>query len=87
MAFPFSSKLGTNHCPTDDEVLQIKALLVEPTLRLKGLDDEITKLQKAIDRLVEERSRVAAYLEDHKALISPVRRLPLDIIQELFVAC
>ncbi|KAJ6506711.1 hypothetical protein C8R45DRAFT_860669 [Mycena sanguinolenta] len=87
MASPFSSKLGTNHCPTDDEVLQIKALLVEPTLRLKGLDDEITKLQTAIDKLVEERSRVAAYIEDHEALISPVRRLPLDIIQELFVAC
>ncbi|KAF7376874.1 hypothetical protein MSAN_00105000 [Mycena sanguinolenta] len=87
MASPFVSRLGTNYCPTDEELLEINALLVEPTLRLKGLDGEITKLQKAIDQLAEERSRVAAYIEAHKALISPVRRLPLDVIQELFVAC
>ncbi|KAF7376850.1 hypothetical protein MSAN_00102500 [Mycena sanguinolenta] len=73
--------------PVHEEILEINALLVEPTLRLKGLDDEITKLQKAIDKLAEERSRVAVYIEAHKALLSPVRRLPLDIIQELFVAC
>ncbi|KAF7334819.1 hypothetical protein MSAN_02368600 [Mycena sanguinolenta] len=87
MASPFVSKLGTNYCPTDEEILEINALLVEPTLRMKGLDDEITDLQKAIDKLAEERGRVAAYVEAHKALLSPVRRLPLDIIQELFVAC
>ncbi|KAF7376780.1 hypothetical protein MSAN_00095300 [Mycena sanguinolenta] len=87
MASSFVSRLGTNYCPTDEEILEINALLVEPTLRLKGLDDEITKLQAAIDKLAEERSRVAAYVEGHRALISPVRRLPLDIIQELFVAC
>ncbi|KAF7334830.1 hypothetical protein MSAN_02369700 [Mycena sanguinolenta] len=84
---PIVSRLGTNYCPTDKEILELNALLVEPTLRLKGLDDEITKLQKAIDKLAEERGRVAAYVEAHKALLSPVRRLPLDIIQELFVAC
>ncbi|KAF7376871.1 F-box domain-containing protein [Mycena sanguinolenta] len=87
MASPFVSRLGTNYCPTDEEILEINALLVEPILRLKGLDDEITKFQKSIDQLAEERSRVAAYVEGHRALISPVRRLPLDVIQELFVAC
>ncbi|KAF7376865.1 hypothetical protein MSAN_00104000 [Mycena sanguinolenta] len=87
MASPFASRLGTNYCPSDEELLEINALLVEPTLQLKGLDDEITKLQKAIDKLAEERGRVAAYVEAHKALLSPIRRLPLDIVQELFVAC
>ncbi|KAJ7211823.1 hypothetical protein B0H12DRAFT_1195034, partial [Mycena haematopus] len=87
MVSPFVLRLGTNYCPTDEEVLEIKALLVEPTLQLKGLDDEITNLQKAIDNLAEERHRIGAYVEAHKALVSPIRRLPLDIIQELFVAC
>ncbi|KAJ7252136.1 hypothetical protein B0H12DRAFT_964446, partial [Mycena haematopus] len=87
MVSPFVPRLGTNYCPTDEEVLEIKALLAEPTLRLKELDDEITKLQRAIDKLAEERDRIGAYVEAHKALISPIRRLPLDIIKELFVAC
>ncbi|KAJ7442995.1 hypothetical protein FB451DRAFT_1057190, partial [Mycena latifolia] len=30
---------------------------------------------------------LSAYVDAHKALISPVRRLPLDIIQEIFTAC
>jgi hypothetical protein len=87
MASPFSPKLGTNYCPKDEEVIEIKNLLVEPTLRLKRLDDEIADLQKAIDKLAAERESLGTYVAAHKALISPVRRLPLDIIQEIFIAC
>ncbi|KAJ7765087.1 hypothetical protein DFH07DRAFT_1059019 [Mycena maculata] len=87
MSSPFAQKLGTNYCPTDDEVPEIKALLVEPTLKVKDLDDEIAELQKAIDKLIEERDSLVANVEAHRALISPARRLPLDIIQEIFVAC
>ncbi|KAJ7470999.1 hypothetical protein FB451DRAFT_324461 [Mycena latifolia] len=84
---PFASKFGTNHCPSDEEVAEIKVLLVNPTLQLRRLDDEIAAMQKAIDKLTEERDRIGAYVEAHNALISPVRRLPLDIIQEIFMAC
>ncbi|KAJ7140792.1 hypothetical protein C8R44DRAFT_761894 [Mycena epipterygia] len=87
MSSPFASKLGTNYCPTDEEMTEIQSLIVEPGLRLQRLDDEIADLQKAIDKLAEERASLDAYVEAHKALISPVRRLPLDVIQEIFVAC
>ncbi|KAJ7865781.1 hypothetical protein B0H13DRAFT_2281522 [Mycena leptocephala] len=87
MASPFAPQLGTNYCPTDDEVGEIKAFLIEPTLRLKRLDDEISDPQRAIDKLRAERESLGADVKAHRALISPVRRLPLDIIQEVFVAC
>ncbi|KAJ7160087.1 hypothetical protein C8R46DRAFT_1285428 [Mycena filopes] len=73
--------------PSDEEVAEITTLLVEPTLRLRRLDDEIADLQKAIDKLAEERDNLNAFVDAHKALLSPARRLPLDIIQEIFVAC
>lgn len=66
---------------------EIKAFLIEPTLRLKQLDDEISDLQRAIDKLRAERDSLGADVKAHRALISPVRQLPLDIIQEIFVAC
>jgi hypothetical protein len=47
----------------------------------------IVDLQKTIDKLVEERDGLGIYVDAHKALISPARRLPLDIVQEIFVAC
>ncbi|KAJ7022738.1 hypothetical protein C8F04DRAFT_971230 [Mycena alexandri] len=87
MASPFASQLGTNYSPNDEEVPKIEALLVEPALRLKRLEDEIGELQKALDKLAAERESLVAYVEGHKSLLSPVRRLPLDIIQEIFLAC
>ncbi|KAJ7270660.1 hypothetical protein B0H12DRAFT_1229156 [Mycena haematopus] len=55
--------------PTDEEVLEIRSLLVEPTLRLKSLDDKIADLQKSIDKLVEERVRLGSYrMENHRTL-------------------
>jgi hypothetical protein len=42
--FPIHPHLGTNYCPTDDEVGEIKAFLIEPALRLKQLDDDISDL-------------------------------------------
>ncbi|KAJ6562563.1 hypothetical protein B0H19DRAFT_1234134, partial [Mycena capillaripes] len=87
MSSPFAARLGTNYCPKDEEILDIKTLLVEPTLQLKRLDEKIADLQKAIDRLAAERDVLGAFMDGHKALISPVRRLPLDVIQEIFAAC
>ncbi|KAJ7785670.1 hypothetical protein B0H16DRAFT_1506 [Mycena metata] len=87
MTSPFASKLGTNYCPLDEEVLEIQRLLVEPLSRLKGINDKIAELQKTVDELTRERDSVSTYVEAHKALLSPLRRLPLDIIQEIFVAC
>ncbi|KAF7368653.1 hypothetical protein MVEN_00189500 [Mycena venus] len=87
MASPFASQLGSGYCPSNEEILQIKELLIEPTLRMKELDDEIAALQKAIDKLRGERDGLCTYVDAHKALISPVRRLSLDIIEQIFIAC
>ncbi|KAJ7502626.1 hypothetical protein B0H11DRAFT_1989391 [Mycena galericulata] len=87
MSSPLTPKLGTNYSPTDEEVAEIKSLLIEPSLRLKSLNDEIADLQRAIDKLEEQRDALGAYIEAHTALISPLRRMPPDIIQEIFMAC
>ncbi|KAF7357912.1 hypothetical protein MVEN_00837600 [Mycena venus] len=65
----------------------IEALLIGPSQRLKHLDDEIAVMRKALDKLSEERDALSAYVEGHKALMSPIRRLPLDILEEIFGAC
>ncbi|KAJ7680972.1 hypothetical protein DFH06DRAFT_1164666 [Mycena polygramma] len=87
MSSPFASKLGTNYCPPDAELVQIKQLLIEPRRRLTRLDDEIAIMQKAIDKLAGERDALRSYVEAHMALTSPIRQLPLDIMEEIFIAC
>ncbi|KAJ6456368.1 hypothetical protein C8R45DRAFT_576748 [Mycena sanguinolenta] len=87
MSSPFASRLGTNYCPSDAEFTQIQGLLLEPCLQLQHLDDKIAVMRKALEKLTEERDALGAYMEAHKALLSPARRLPRDIIEEIFMAC
>ncbi|KAJ6498740.1 hypothetical protein C8R45DRAFT_979686 [Mycena sanguinolenta] len=44
-------------------------------------------MQKALEKLTEERDALGAYVDAHKALLSPIRRLPHDVIEEIFMAC
>ncbi|KAK6977597.1 hypothetical protein R3P38DRAFT_3123741 [Favolaschia claudopus] len=87
MVSPFTQHLGTNYCPLDDEVLEIRSLLAEPTRQLLVLDEEISQLQKSIEKLTEKRKTLSGYIEEHRALISPIRRIPQDVLSEIFFAC
>ncbi|KAJ7030116.1 hypothetical protein C8F04DRAFT_918377, partial [Mycena alexandri] len=55
--------------------------------RLKRLDDKIADLQKTTDSLTDEHASVRSFVDAHDALLSPLRRLRLDVIQEMIVAC
>ncbi|KAJ6629384.1 hypothetical protein B0H10DRAFT_2208787 [Mycena sp. CBHHK59/15] len=87
MSSLFTPVLGTNYCPMNEEVKEIEALLIKPSLRLKHLDDKIAALQKLISEFTQEHDEIRIYVDAHRALISPVRHLPLDIIEEIFVTC
>ncbi|KAJ7061510.1 hypothetical protein C8F01DRAFT_1137628 [Mycena amicta] len=83
----FTCRFGTNYAAEDAEVNDIQSILVEPTTRLASLDDEIAALQKTMDGLVNERSQLVLFIDNHKALLSPIRRMPRDVFEEIFVAC
>jgi hypothetical protein len=87
MFSPFISKLGTNYPATDEEVVEIEKIIVEPGLRFRLLDKEIAQLQMALDKLKAERDTLSDFVDGHEALISPFRRLPLNVVQEIFLAC
>ncbi|KAF7299758.1 hypothetical protein HMN09_00981700 [Mycena chlorophos] len=71
--FSFASQLDTNYCPTDNELEQIKSFLVEARARLARID--------------QERDALAGEIAAYEALISPIRRIPDDVLEEIFSAC
>ncbi|KAK6996917.1 hypothetical protein R3P38DRAFT_3068450, partial [Favolaschia claudopus] len=77
---PFKSHLNTNYIPTDPEISQIRAHLLPHEAELASLD-------ALIQDLCVQRDRVKDYVDSHKALISHPRRLPQDILEEIFLAC
>ncbi|KAF7314656.1 hypothetical protein MKEN_00939400 [Mycena kentingensis (nom. inval.)] len=71
--------LHTNYCPSDEEIGQIRSYPAAERARLVDIENSLRKLQSTRDELAE---RIAAY----DALVSPARRIPADLWQEIFVA-
>ncbi|CAK5270549.1 unnamed protein product [Mycena citricolor] len=82
MAFPsiFTDKLGTNYAPNDQESSQIRDLLLVPSAKIAQIDLEIAALSV-------RRSELARLVAAHTALLSPIRRLPPDVLREIFLWC
>jgi hypothetical protein len=76
----FASVLGTNFVPSESDVQLINAYLVEPL-------SEITQLDLEISRLQAKRDDIYARIQPYQALLSPIRRLPLDIMEKIFLSC
>ncbi|KAJ7466916.1 hypothetical protein FB451DRAFT_1259514 [Mycena latifolia] len=80
MQSPFTHHLYTNYVPPSEDIERIRADLISHVEQLK-------QIENAIRDLSAQRNEIEAYIESHRALISYPRRLPRDIIQEIFLAC
>lgn len=87
MDSPFANRLNTNYAPTDSEIKLIKDLLVQPQREVARISQEISRLKALITELTVERQTFRAYIDAHEVLISPVRRVPRDVLEEVFLAC
>ncbi|KAL0569306.1 hypothetical protein V5O48_012670, partial [Marasmius crinis-equi] len=74
----FTNLLDTNYVPSSGEVAEIESFLRDPEERLHSLDAEISKLQAKRDELRQ-------HIDRHRMLLSPFRRLPVDLWGEIFV--
>lgn len=84
---PVPRILETNVIPTDAEADAIAGIVSETKLILARLDDEISRGEAILSRLKGEREELAVYISKHTALLSPARRVPADVISEIFGHC
>ncbi|KAJ6526964.1 hypothetical protein DFH09DRAFT_1187237 [Mycena vulgaris] len=80
MDSPFTHHLDTNYVPSAQDIEHIRA---DVAFHL----EELEELENTIRELSSRRDEIQAYIDSHKALISHPRRLPRDIVQEIFLAC
>ncbi|KAL0576095.1 hypothetical protein V5O48_005869 [Marasmius crinis-equi] len=79
-ATPFARFLGTNHAPSEEEQKNLLALIRNP-------EEKIRKLEEEISRLEAERDGLKSFVDRHRALLSPFRRLPADVWRGIFICC
>ncbi|KAJ7767209.1 hypothetical protein B0H16DRAFT_1366522 [Mycena metata] len=86
MDTPFKDILHTNTVPLDEDCQRIRELLAGPRKEAAQLTEEIERLHALIQELTEKRDNLNEFIDPHLALISPVRRLPHDVVAGIFAA-
>ncbi|KAJ7114031.1 hypothetical protein C8R44DRAFT_676471, partial [Mycena epipterygia] len=76
--------LTTNEPPADPELTFIRSVVAKTGARLAHLDGEILRLQDRLKKLEEERAPLAIYHAQNNGILSPVRRLPPEVLGEIF---
>jgi F-box-like len=77
---PLKGRLGTNYVPTKAEIVAIQKIIDEVEPQIVSLDVEIRAAE-------EKRAILASFLDDHRSLLSPIRRMPEDILRSIFSHC
>lgn len=82
----FQHHLHTNEPPPDFEATRLRnTLLHEAPDGVRRLDQKVARLLAAADDARAERDTLQTFIDCHKVILSPVRRIPPEIISEIFL--
>ncbi|KAK7443465.1 hypothetical protein VKT23_015638 [Stygiomarasmius scandens] len=83
----FTHLLKTNYSASAEESRLIRGMLKESKQVVDDIDKEIAALRASIKKRLVRRNYIAAKMDAHRALISPIRRLSSELISEIFIHC
>ncbi|KAJ7669952.1 hypothetical protein DFH06DRAFT_159388 [Mycena polygramma] len=85
LSFPFFPHLlRTNDPPVDAEVTALAEFTRNGRRRIDSLDNRIQDMKATLDRLTCERHHLARRVQQCTAVLSPIRRVPPEIVGEIF---
>jgi hypothetical protein len=84
---PFRHLFLSNRSPSSDELPQIIQICTEHDQALDNLNRQIQDLEEKLRCLRVEQGRLLALKQSHKPLLSPIRHMPDDALQAIFMAC
>ncbi|KAJ6565875.1 hypothetical protein DFH09DRAFT_984160, partial [Mycena vulgaris] len=76
--------LTGNDVPEPSEISSVLRVISDCQARLDVLDFQIESLQTILAQLSSERNETADCLRQSRAIVSPVRRVPPEILCEIF---
>ncbi|KAF8880478.1 hypothetical protein CPB85DRAFT_1234172, partial [Mucidula mucida] len=80
--------MATNDSPSASQEEEYRTVRVDGVKRLAELEGIIGEFQQTLEGLMAERDALAWKVEHHSLVLNPVRRVPNDILREIFLcAC
>ncbi|KAJ7194548.1 hypothetical protein GGX14DRAFT_377982, partial [Mycena pura] len=76
--------LHTNDVPLDSEAVVIRSIVSDSEDRMRALDAHILHLQATLAQLSQRRDEIVEHLRVHRAILSPVRRVPMELVCTIF---
>ncbi len=83
-SFELFQNLREEYSPADSEVKSISDVHRQITKEVSAYDAEIRRLEITLKKLYRGHDRLRTYANHYGALLSPVRRLPYDILLQIF---
>ncbi|KAF7298567.1 F-box domain-containing protein [Mycena indigotica] len=84
-ASPYQAILHTNTVPTDAQCDEIRAYLSPHNTKLDEMHAEMHSLRERLRAIAVEADELSGFVDSHQALISPMRRMPNDVLQLIFL--
>jgi hypothetical protein len=69
------------------QISMVRDTISTAQARILHVDSEIARLMDTVEDLQRRRSALLTYTQNHTALIAPIRRLPPEILSDIFVQC
>ncbi|KAK0218443.1 hypothetical protein EDD85DRAFT_354208 [Armillaria nabsnona] len=79
--------LKSNNPPLQTERVQLESVIGECHGFLVGLQERIAQTRAALEVLLDEERRIERTIESCKTIVRPIRRIPEDIVREIFLTC
>ncbi|KAJ6550853.1 hypothetical protein DFH09DRAFT_1281234 [Mycena vulgaris] len=76
--------LTTNTPPEGPELIFIRSVVAKADARLADIENEISPLHDRLRELEEERVSLSRYRAQNNAILSPLRRMPPEMLSEIF---
>ncbi|KAJ2924393.1 hypothetical protein H1R20_g12701, partial [Candolleomyces eurysporus] len=93
MLSPFTHHLNTNYVPSDGEIAAIREVVRKGEEALNDIDQETREIERRMEELrrdlralAERREAQEREVDEHKALLSPIKRIDVDILISIFIA-
>ncbi|KAJ7026876.1 hypothetical protein C8F04DRAFT_1008707 [Mycena alexandri] len=80
--------LRANNAPANNsELAHFRGLVDEGRLELARYDAEVGRIEIILDELLLQRGSLARHVDRYKSVVAPVRRLPPELLIEIFGLC
>ncbi|THU78562.1 hypothetical protein K435DRAFT_52047, partial [Dendrothele bispora CBS 962.96] len=79
--------LKSNESPTSGELKSMKTCLASAESKVKSIERQLVLLERQRAMLEKERRDLQRYRIDQEVVLNPVRRLPPEILEQIFIAC